>query len=58
MKEKCKPIVFESKKVAITETRPHFILVFGPFKSRNDAKNHVQATERVACSEGLGSWIN
>jgi len=53
MKEKCKPEIFESEKVANTETHPKFDMVFGPFKSIKDAENYVKAMDQgVACSEG------
>ena len=52
-KEKCEPEIFENEKTASTSSHPQFNMVFGPFRSRKDAENYVQAMERgVACSEG------
>ena len=47
-KEKCKPEIFESEKIASTSSHPQFNMVFVPFRSRKDAENCVQAMEREA----------
>lgn len=53
LKEKAKPIIFESDKEPSKDTHPQYDLIFGPFKSREDAEKYVNAMDRgVACSEG------
>ena len=53
LKENAKSTIFESDKVPSKETHPHFDVIFGPFKNREDAENYVNAMDRgVACGEG------
>ena len=53
LKENVKPAIFESEKEPNKETHPQYDIVFGPFKSREDAENYVKAMDRgVACGEG------
>ncbi len=52
MKEKCAPKIFESDNPT-KEAHPEFDIIFGPFKTREDAERYVKATDQgVACSEG------
>ena len=53
LKEKAQPAIFESEKEPIKETYPQFDIIYGPFKSRDDAEKYISAMGRgVACSEG------
>ncbi len=52
MKEKAKPEIFEAENPT-KETHPQFDVIYGPFKTREDAERYVKATNQgVACSEG------
>jgi hypothetical protein len=53
LKEKAQSIIFESEKKPNKETHPQYDIIYGPFKSRQDAERYVAAMDRgVACSEG------
>jgi hypothetical protein len=53
LKEKTKPAIFESEKEPSKETHTQYDIIFGPFKSREDAEKYVAAMDQgVACSEG------
>ena len=48
-----KPQVFESEKEPTKETHPQYNVIFGPFKSKEDAQRYVNAMDQgVACGEG------
>ena len=52
MREKTKPAVFEADNPT-QKTHPQFDVIYGPFKSREDAERYVKAMDQgVACSEG------
>ena len=45
--------VFESEKEPTKETHPQFNIIFGPFRSKQDAEQYINAMDRgVACGEG------
>jgi hypothetical protein len=53
LKEKAQPTIFENEKDPGKDTHPQFDIIFGPFKSREDAEKYVAAMDQgVACSEG------
>ena len=53
LKEKTKPAIFESEIGPTKETHPKFDIIYGPFKSKEDAQTYVNAMDRgVACGEG------
>lgn len=53
LKEKTKPVIFESEKEPNKETHPQYDIIFGPFKNKGDAEKYVNAMDQgVACSEG------
>ena len=53
LKEKTQPAIFESEKEPSKETHPQYDIIYGPFKSKDDAEKYVTAMGRgVACSEG------
>jgi hypothetical protein len=53
LKEKAQPAVFESEKETSKETHPQYDIIYGPFKSKEDAEKYVAAMGcGVACSEG------
>lgn len=53
LKEKTKPAIFESEKEPATKTHPQYDIIFGPFRSREDAEKYVAAMDQgVACGEG------
>jgi hypothetical protein len=53
LREMASPVVFESEKEPDKDTHPQFDIIFGPFKSREDAEKYITAMGRgVACGEG------
>jgi hypothetical protein len=53
IKEKTKSIIFESEIEPTRESHSQFDIIYGPFKSREDAQTYVNAMDQgVACSEG------
>jgi hypothetical protein len=53
LKEKAQPAIFESEKEPGKETHPQYDIIYGPFKSREDAEKYITAMGRgVACGEG------
>jgi hypothetical protein len=53
LKERDQPTIFESEKEPTKEMHPQYEIIYGPFKSREDAEKYVKAMEcGVACSEG------
>ena len=52
MKEKARPKIFEAASPT-KETHPQFEVIYGSFKSRQDAERYIKAKDQgVACSEG------
>ncbi len=52
MKEKAKPEIFEANNPT-KGTHPQFDVIYGPFKTREDAERYVRAMDQgVACGEG------
>ena len=47
-----KPEIFESEKTPTRETHPNYDIIYGPFKTRKDAENYVNAMGNLACGEG------
>jgi len=53
LKEKAKPAIFESEKEPIRETHSQYDIIYGPFKSKEDAEKYLKAMDcGVACGEG------
>jgi hypothetical protein len=52
LKEKTKPVIFESEKEPNIENCPQFQVIYGPFKSWEDAERYVNAMGGLACGEG------
>ena len=52
LKENVKPQIFESEKEPNKETHPQCDIIYGPFKSVDDAQKYVNAMGELACSEG------
>ena len=53
LKEKATPVIFESEKEHSKETHPQYDIIFGTFKSKEDAEKYVAAMNQgVACGEG------
>jgi len=53
LKEKAKPAIFESETEPDKDMLPQYDVIYGPFKSREDAEKYVNAMGRgVACGEG------
>ncbi len=53
LKEKTQPAIFESKREASKVTHPQYDIIYGPFKSREDAEKYLKAMIcGVACGEG------
>jgi hypothetical protein len=52
LKEKTKPTIFESETEPNKETHSQFDVIYGPFKSKEDAERYVNAMGGLACGEG------
>ena len=53
LKERANPSIFESEREPSKEMHSQYDIVYGPFKSREDAEKYVTAMGRgVACREG------
>jgi hypothetical protein len=53
VKEEAKHEIFENEKEPSKETHPQYDIIYGPFKSREDAEKYINAMgQGVACSEG------
>ena len=52
LKEKAKPTIFESEIKPSKETHPKHDIIYGPFKSREDAERYVNAMGELACGDG------
>ena len=53
LKEKAQPVIFESDEEPSKEMNPQYDIIYGPFKSREDALKYVLAMGTgVACGEG------
>lgn len=52
LKEKVKPEIFESEKEPTEETHPKYDIIYGPFKTIEDAENYVNVMGGLACGEG------
>jgi hypothetical protein len=52
LKEKAKPEIFESDGIPSKETCPQFDIIYGPFKSKEDALRYIRAMGELACGEG------
>ncbi len=52
IKEKAKQEIFEADNPT-KKTHPQFDVIYGPFKTRENAERYVKAMDQgVACSEG------
>lgn len=52
IKENAKPEIFEAE-IPTKDTYPQFDVIYGPFKTREDAERYLKAMDQgVACSEG------
>ena len=51
LKEKAKPEIFESNIEPSKETHPLYDLIYGPFKSRQEAEKYVNAMGELACGD-------
>ena len=52
LKEKAKPEIFESNTEPTKETCPQCDIIYGPFKSRQEAEKYVNAMGELACGDG------
>jgi hypothetical protein len=53
LKEKSKPAIFESERDPNRETYLEYDMIYGPFKSTDDAQKFVNTMDAgVACGEG------
>jgi hypothetical protein len=52
MKEKAKPEIFESETAPTKESHPQYDIVYGPFKTFEDAQRYVNAMGGLACGDG------
>jgi hypothetical protein len=51
LKEEAKPAIFEAEKESSKETYPQYDVIYGPFKSREDAEGYVKAMGELACGD-------
>ena len=52
LKEKAKPTIFESEIEPSKKTHPKYDIIYGPFKSKEDAERYVNAMGELACGDG------
>jgi len=52
IKENAKPVILELGTEPTKENLPQYDIVYGPFKSREDAQGYVIATGDLACGDG------
>lgn len=53
LKERSRSALFESNVEPTKETHPQYDIIYGPFKSREDAERYIRAMDAgVACGEG------
>jgi hypothetical protein len=52
LKEKAKPEIFDSETEPTKETHPQYDIIYGPFKSVEDAQRYVNAMGGLACGDG------
>ena len=52
LKEKTKPAIFESETEPNKEAHPQYDIIYGPFKSKEDAEKYVNAMGELACGDG------
>jgi hypothetical protein len=52
IKENAKPHVFVSKKKPTKETNPEYDIIYGPFKTIEEAQRYIKAMEELACGNG------
>jgi arsenate reductase len=51
LKEKSNPEIFDSEKEPTKETHPQYDIIYGPFKSIDDAQRYVKAMGGLACGD-------
>ncbi len=51
LKEKTKPGIFESETEPTKETHPQYDIIYGPFKSIEDAEKYTKAMGELACGD-------
>jgi hypothetical protein len=52
IKENAKPKVFVSRRKPTKETDPDYDIIYGPFKTVEEAQGYIKAMEDLACSSG------
>ncbi len=52
LREKEEPTIVESETKPKKETHPQYDLIYGPFKSKEDAERYVNAMGELACGDG------
>jgi hypothetical protein len=51
LKENAKPTIFESETEPTKEIQPQYDIIYGPFKTREDAERYVNAMGGLACGD-------
>jgi hypothetical protein len=51
LKENAKPAIFESETEPTKVTHPQYDIIYGPFKTREDAERYVNAMGGLACGD-------
>jgi hypothetical protein len=49
-RENAKPEVFVSKKKPTKETRPEYDVIYGPFKTVEEAQEYINTMQGLSCS--------
>ena len=52
IKENAKPKVFVSGRKPMKETIPEYDIIYGPFKTVEEAQGYIKAMEDLACGNG------
>ena len=51
LKENSKPAIFKSETAPTKATHPQYEIIYGPFKTQEDAERYVNAMSELACGD-------
>jgi hypothetical protein len=51
-RENAKPEVFVSKRKPTKETRPEYDVIYGPFKTTEEAQEYINTMQGLGCGSG------
>jgi hypothetical protein len=52
LKENAKPGVFMSEPAPTKETHPQYDIIYGPFKTTEEAQAYIEAMQDLTCGDG------